>query len=664
MTRLLLPALALACVCIAAGSAQAATTYYVAPSPTGSDSNPGTSGQPFATIQKAANVVSPGDTVIVRPGTYVGAKFSRSGSLAAPIVFMAQPGAVVTSPGALNSNNDNLWIRDASYITLSGFEVTTAGRAGIAVQAEPTAESHGVVLTNNYCHNNTRWGIFTAYAEGIVLTYNECSFSGIEHGIYVSNSSDNPLIQHNKVHDNNDSGIQINADPALDGDGIISNAEISYNVIYQNGVGGAAGINLASVIQSRIFNNLLYDNHSTGIAGWDDGFDPAFGTHDNTFYNNTVIQASDGRSVLSFLDGSFNNTVKNNILIHPGTKASISVDPGSESGLSSDYNVIIDRFEYNDTFITFSAWVARGHDAHSTISTAAAVCFDPTNHNYHPKSGGPAVDHGTTIATVTNDLDAKKRPQGTAYEIGSYEFRGDDTAGIYIATTGTWFLRNANSPGAASLAFSYGPANPAIVPLRGDWNGDGTDTVGIYDPQTGTFFLKNSNASGPADITFSFGAGNAGYIPIVGDWNGDGIDTVGLFEPVASFFFLRNSNASGAADVVFGFGASNSGWKPVVGDWNNDGVDTVGLYAAATGAFFLRNVNAAGPADLTFNYGPAGATAVTGDWNADGGDSIGVYVASTGAWFLRNSNSPGNADVLFNYGPANAAPIAGDWNSQ
>jgi hypothetical protein len=44
-------------------------TYYVATS--GNDSNPGTETLPWRTIQKAANIVSTGDTVYIKAGTYV-----------------------------------------------------------------------------------------------------------------------------------------------------------------------------------------------------------------------------------------------------------------------------------------------------------------------------------------------------------------------------------------------------------------------------------------------------------------------------------------------------------------------------------------------------------------------------------------------------------------
>src|SRR5690348_10262851 len=60
-----------------AGSVQG-TTYYV--SPTGSDANPGTGSAPFQTIQQAAKVINPGDTVIVRDGTYSNAAAFGDGS--------------------------------------------------------------------------------------------------------------------------------------------------------------------------------------------------------------------------------------------------------------------------------------------------------------------------------------------------------------------------------------------------------------------------------------------------------------------------------------------------------------------------------------------------------------------------------------------------------
>ena len=449
-----------------------ATTYYVAPG--GNDGNPGTSASPFATIQKASNVAVAGDTIDVRPGTYVGAKFATSGTSSLPITVHGETGAIVNAKGPLNSNSDNLWIRDASYIIIEGFEVTAAPRAGIAVQGEPTAEAHGIVLRNNFCHNNSRWGIFSGYAEGIHVQNNETSYSGTEHGIYVSNSSDNPVISGNRSHHNYASGIQINADPALPGDGIISNALIDSNIIYENGVGGAAGINLASVTFSVIRNNLLYNNHAGGIAGWDDGDGTQWGTHNDKFLNNTIVQPSDGRFVISFLNGSTNNQVNNNILLHLGTRGSINVDSTSEPGLNSDYNVVVNVFSYNDgsTFISLSSWQARGHDAHSFISTTSALFVNSGANDYHLKSGSPAIDKGITVTDVLKDLDGNSRPQGSAYDIGAYEFTGGGGGRVYLFTddfedgnangwtfpSGTWSVVTGDLTGSGKAAQALSPA--------------------------------------------------------------------------------------------------------------------------------------------------------------------------------------------------------------
>jgi hypothetical protein len=54
--------------------------------------------------------------------------------------------------------------------------------------------------------------------------------------------------------------------------------------------------------------------------------------------------------------------------------------------------------------------------------------------------------------------------------------------------------------------------------VRGDWNGDGVDTIGIYLASTGTWFLRNTNSPGAADLVFGYGPANA--VPLTGNWDG------------------------------------------------------------------------------------------------------------------------------------------------
>ena len=124
-----------------------------------------------------------------------------------------------------------------------------------------------------------------------IIEHNTCSGSDDEHGIYFSNSADDPIIRYNHCFDNNANGIHMNGDASLGGDGVISNAQVYGNVIHGNGSGGGSGINCDGVINSVIYNNLLYDNHASGISLYQiDGGAPSTG---NKVYNNTIINASD-----------------------------------------------------------------------------------------------------------------------------------------------------------------------------------------------------------------------------------------------------------------------------------------------------------------------------------------------------------------------------------
>ena len=42
--------------------------------------------------------------------------------------------------------------------------------------------------------------------------------------------------------------------------------------------------------------------------------------------------------------------------------------------------------------------------------------------DFHLQSSSPAKDAGVTIATLTTDFDGITRPQGPAYDLGSYEY--------------------------------------------------------------------------------------------------------------------------------------------------------------------------------------------------------------------------------------------------
>src|SRR5205807_4147022 len=101
--------------------------------------------------------------------------------------------------------------------------------------------------------------------------------------------------------------------------------------------------------------------------------------------------------------------------------------------------------------------------------------------------------------------------------VGSGPVNGGSSVGSFDPGFATWYLKNANSPGAPDTApFVYGGVN--WIPLSGDWNGDGRTTIGVFDPATATWYLKNSNQPGAPDVA-PFRYGGPGWKPVVGDWN-------------------------------------------------------------------------------------------------------------------------------------------------
>jgi hypothetical protein len=134
---------------------QLSTTYYV--STAGNDASAGAGDAlAFRTLQKAANVVSAGDTVVVRAGTYVGMNLygKAGGTQAAPIRFLADPGVIVThvSSTGVNAGLADINVENAGgWYVIQGFRVSSDGSAQRA-RIRVTGSSNTQVLNNAVDH--------------------------------------------------------------------------------------------------------------------------------------------------------------------------------------------------------------------------------------------------------------------------------------------------------------------------------------------------------------------------------------------------------------------------------------------------------------------------------------------------------------------------------
>jgi parallel beta-helix repeat protein len=396
-----------------------AADYWVAPN--GRDATVrGSRSHPWATLQYAADRIREGDTVHVLDGDYEGFYLTRGGKKDAPVQIRADGGHVrITKRN--RETPDGINIEGASHIIIDGFVIDGMPRTGIRA-----THSAGSTIRRIVADRNRSWGIFTSFCDDIVIEGNTVSRSIQEHGIYVSNSGDRPVIRGNTSRGNRQCGIHINGDASQGGDGIISGARIENNLISDNGRGGGSGINCDGVQDSRIQNNLLHNNHANGISLY--RIDGAAGSTGNSVINNTVVQATDSRWAVNIKNRSTNNVVANNILMNEGPRGSLNVSSDSLAGLRSDHNILVDRLSPDDgeQFLKLSSWrSATGLDGHSRVSRPRDLFVNPDAADYHLRHGSQAIGAADIAISPGTDIEGVPRPVGAVPDAGAYERRLD-----------------------------------------------------------------------------------------------------------------------------------------------------------------------------------------------------------------------------------------------
>ncbi|MFD7507421.1 right-handed parallel beta-helix repeat-containing protein [Streptomyces sp. NPDC001700] len=123
------------------GASAVPTAVYVAPG--GSDSQSGTLGSPYRTLEKAFAVAKPGTTIEVRGGTYHPARTLRSsvsGTAGDRVHLRPYQGEKVRVDGSRLRDGASLLSLSADYWTVSGLELRNAPGGGLVC----TSCSHGV----------------------------------------------------------------------------------------------------------------------------------------------------------------------------------------------------------------------------------------------------------------------------------------------------------------------------------------------------------------------------------------------------------------------------------------------------------------------------------------------------------------------------------------
>ncbi|MCG3192042.1 MAG: hypothetical protein DIJKHBIC_01276 [Thermoanaerobaculia bacterium] len=426
---------------IALGLPALAGTYHV--SPDGNDSNSGTLASPWRTIEKAAASLRPGDTVLIRAGTYRERLVPlTSGTAGAEITFRAHPGETATIDGTgvdIPEWGGLVDLTGRSHLRVAGLTVqnarTNPHNPGILAD-----ESDHVTIEENRVSGTNDSGIAAWNSSFVSILRNEVDrfcLSGWNEGISVGNTTDfevrENVVHHgpkegiclkdgsargravgNEVHHTEAVGIyvdasarstrdiEVNANSSHDGTeagisvasevgGLLENVTVVNNISFRNGWSGIdvsrCCIDSHPIKNVLIANNTVFDN---GRAGWGGG----------VFVEN--------REALGVVIR--NNIASGNLTFQ------IVIPAGLPAGqVSVDHN-LIDGF--------------RG-DAEE-IRGEAAVEGDPlfvsaAGGDFHLRAGSPAIDRGSSLAAPLADFDNVARPQGSGIDIGAFERPGGTT---------------------------------------------------------------------------------------------------------------------------------------------------------------------------------------------------------------------------------------------
>jgi len=340
--------------------------YYV--DPAGSDGNPGDSARPFQTVQHAADLVNPGDMVIVRNGVYTGGSdvlsIGRGGSAGNLVVFRSQNKWGAVLDGQNNSSATVVHI-STNYVRVEGFEMKGSNHYGV----DPSTGTHDIQIAGNNIHDVGRY----------------CESSGI--GLSAIDAySDNLIIEGNWVHDigrfaAGENGCQ----PGND-----------YWMNHDHGVYNGQGTNV--IIRNNVFYNIT---RGWGIQRYGSSVDQLY------IVNNTFAFPNPNRDGQIILAASTTNLViENNIFYLPGQNIGIS---GTVSGALIDHNL--------------STGAVGGGGIGSNIENTDPIFVNPSALDFRLQASSPAINAGIALSIVLNDFFGTPRPQGAGYDIGAYEFK-------------------------------------------------------------------------------------------------------------------------------------------------------------------------------------------------------------------------------------------------
>lgn len=266
------------------GASEPVYDFYVSPS--GSDSNVGTSLKPLKTIQKALQLAQPGKSIFLMPGKYMQDVISvRDGTESAPIKIIGNQDVIVSGGGnsrIVEINHDHITLSGFTIDGLFGASTSASGYRDMLVYAVGKEKNNGVtglkILNMNLKNAGgecVRMKYFAQKNEVADSTIQNCGvydfrFSGggkNGEGIYIGTApeqlSKNPTAE---IDRSNNNYIHNNIITTNGNEGVDIKEGSSENIIEYNKISGQKDPDSGG-LDSRGDGNIFRYNEVSGSAG-------------------------------------------------------------------------------------------------------------------------------------------------------------------------------------------------------------------------------------------------------------------------------------------------------------------------------------------------------------------------------------------------------------